>query len=247
VHLPFALNPGLEHPFLRQLPHVGEVQGGAFAAHDDLRGDTGRAAVEERFGRAFVVAAADAAAEREAGDDQHHQRRRGNADHRPQAHRPGAEVPHPLPGALPKAVGGGSGAPGVGAGVGAHLGHQPRAQLERRLGPLDALRQRVHRRRQPADLGLAALAALGVALQRRRLLGPERAQHVGGDLLLPALMARVAHAGLLAHASSSANSPRIFSKPNLMRPFTVPSGTPSIRAISDWLKPPKYASSITFD
>ena len=35
------------------------------------------------------------------------------------------------------------------------------------------------------------------------------------------------------HAIPSASSPRIFSRPNRIRPFTVPSGTFSIAAISD--------------
>ena len=37
----------------------------------------------------------------------------------------------------------------------------------------------------------------------------------------------------------SASVTRIFSKPNLIRPLTVPSGIPSIEAISACVKPPK--------
>ena len=76
-------------------------------------------------------------------------------------------------------------------------------------------------------------AAREVALELGRLVGLERAEHVGGDVVAPALVLG------LVHASPSASSPRIFSSPSRIRPFTVPSGTPSISAISEWLKPPK--------
>ena len=109
---------------------------------------------------------------------------------------------------------------------------RPRSS-RRRLDPLDRLGQQLHRRPQPLELGAALLAAGQVAFQLRRLARLQRAQQVGGDLVAPAVVS------VLAHVSPSASSPRIFSRPSRILPFTVPSGTPSMPAISEWLKPPK--------
>ena len=98
---------------------------------------------------------------------------------------------------------------------------------------LDRFRQRLHRGRQPAQLLLAALAVGEVPLEVGDLIAVEGADRVGGDFLEATVVL------VLVHASPSASSPRIFSKPNRIRPFTVPSGTFSMPAISDWLKPPK--------
>ena len=54
-----------------------------------------------------------------------------------------------------------------------------------------------------------------------------------GDFLEPACVL------VGVHAIPSASSARTFSRPRRIRPFTVPSGTFSMPAISDWLKPPK--------
>src|SRR5207253_6373164 len=107
------------------------------------------------------------------------------------------------------------------------------AQLLRHLQTLDRLRQRLQRRLQPAHLLAAMPAAFEVALEPCRLLGVQRAQHVGGEILAPATVFGT------AHANPSASSPRIFSNPSRIRPFTVPIGRLRIWAISEWLKPPK--------
>ena len=53
--------------------------------------------------------------------------------------------------------------------------------------------------------------------------------------------------GYAAHLGTSipreSKCPRIFCSPSLMRPFTVPSGSPRSSAISLWVYPEKYASS----
>lgn len=117
--------------------------------------------------------------------------------------------------------------------VGAHLRHQSLLQRGRRRLRIDRLGQGPHRGRQPAQLLLAALAALQVVLEVVDLAGVERAEREGDGFLEAAVVV------VRVHANPSANSPRIFSNPSLIRPFTVPSGTFSILAISDWLKPPK--------
>ena len=113
------------------------------------------------------------------------------------------------------------------AGVGASLLEDAEAELRRGLDPLHLLGQDLCRRLQPAQLGPALVAALDVALQVRGLGGVKCPQQVGGEIVAAALVIAV------GHASPSANSPRIFSKPSLIRPLTVPIGTPSIRAISE--------------
>ncbi len=75
--------------------------------------------------------------------------------------------------------------------------------------------------------------AFEVALQIRSLVARERAPHVGGEILAPACVIGC------VHASPSASSPRIFSKPSRILPFTVPIGRLRMREISEWLKPPK--------
>ncbi len=117
--------------------------------------------------------------------------------------------------------------------VRASVGEDPAAQSARRLVQRDALRQELRRGLEPAQLGAAFDAARRqMALERGRLLGVEGAEQIGGDLVATALVGG-------AHTSPSASSLRIFSRPRRILPLTVPSGSPSISAISEWLKPPK--------
>ena len=118
-------------------------------------------------------------------------------------------------------------------GVGADLLHHPAAEPGRRLEPLDRLRQDQRRRAQALELAPALLAPGEVPFEVRRLGRVECSQQVGGEVVAPGVVAR------LAHASPSATRPLILSSPSLILPFTVPSGTLSIVAISVWLKPPK--------
>ena len=61
----------------------------------------------------------------------------------------------------------------------------------------------------------------------------ESVEQVGGEILL------VAAVILAGHQTCSANRARIFSIPSRIRPFTVPSGIPSMSAICEWVSPPK--------
>ena len=77
-----------------------------------------------------------------------------------------------------------------------------------------------------------------------RLVGRQRPERVGGEVVAPlvAAVARSAHGSTPEGPSMpirSASASLIFSSPSRIRPFTVPSGIPSISAISEWLKPPK--------
>ncbi len=156
--LAFAFDPGLEHLVRRQLVDAGELQRAAVAFLDHLRGDPADLAFDECCAAAARAAVADLVAD-DAGD------------------RPAAR-PRPQPGAAQRAEP--AAAPAASrrraalrlAGVGPHLGHQrARAAAARRLLALDRLRQRLHRRLQPAHLLAAALAAFEVALELGRLLG----------------------------------------------------------------------------
>ena len=80
---------------------------------------------------------------------------------------------------------------------------------------------------------LALLAPRDMAFELSCFARLEGPQKVGRQIVAPAIVI------CLVHANPSASSPRIFSKPSRIRPFTVPSGTSSMVAISEWLKPPK--------
>ena len=79
----------------------------------------------------------------------------------------------------------------------------------------------------------AVLAPLQVPLDLLRLPRVQGPEHVGGEVVAPAAVISG------RHTSPSASSPRIFSNPSRILPFTVPIGKPRMRAISEWLKPPK--------
>src|SRR5690348_10099190 len=99
---------------------------------------------------------------------------------------------------------------------------------------------------QPGDLAErlhfpAALGASGeVYLEPRTLFGVEGAERVRRRELSPLVIGHDA-----PPTSSGASEPRSFSIAARMRVLTVPSGSCSSAAISVWLRPPKYASSIT--
>src|SRR5262249_54581832 len=86
----------------------------------------------------------------------------------------------------------------------------------------------------------AARALLQVSGDGARLLGIERAQRVERRQLAEAL-GPVGHSGSLVSAPSCLRSA---SMPRRMRVLTVPSGSSSTAAISAWVRPWKYASSI---
>src|SRR5204862_228824 len=81
------------------------------------------------------------------------------------------------------------------------------------------------------------LAALEVPLEVLRLRTAERPEREGGQVVRPAVVR------VFGHRIPCVNAARIFSRPRRILPFTVPRGTARISAISDWLKPPQYASS----
>ena len=96
---------------------------------------------------------------------------------------------------------------------------------------------------QLGRLGAARRAVGEVGLVGLALVLGQRVEHVGARGVLPALVIR-AH----VHASTAPceSASRIFLSPSRIRPFTVPTGASSMSAISTCVKPPKYASSITF-
>src|SRR5229473_1000483 len=87
----------------------------------------------------------------------------------------------------------------------------------------------------------AAHRALGqVCFELQALSRLEGAQRVGRGQRQPLM---VGHDSALDR--SGASEPRSFSIPARMRVFTVPNGSPSSVAISVWVRPSKYASSMT--
>ena len=121
------------------------------------------------------------------------------------------------------------------AGVGPHLGHQ-RARAAARGGSmaLDRLRQRLHRRLQPAHLLPAALAAFEVALELGRLArAPAR----------PACRRRGPRSSGCVRQRSCQSLRQL--APDLLQtqvasfPSRCPSAGRGCAAISEWLKPPK--------
>ena len=81
-------------------------------------------------------------------------------------------------------------------------------------------------------------ALVEVALEAGGLVLGQRAQHPGAERVGPLVVI----AGGRAHVdgiSSMRSWLRSFSRPSRIRPFTVPTGAPSISAISVWVKPPK--------
>ena len=62
-------------------------------------------------------------------------------------------------------------------------------------------------------------------------------EQVRAGIVAEAVVIRAGHA--ISPGLKPASWCRIFSSPSRIRPFTVPSGMPSISAIWLWLKPPK--------
>jgi glutamate synthase (NADPH/NADH) large chain len=92
-------------------------------------------------------------------------------------------------------------------------------------------------------VGPAGRSLTDAAFERRRVVAPQRPQRVGSEVVAQMLaIAPLAH-GKTSDGPSipirSANVTRIFSSPRRILPFTVPSGIPSISAISVCVKPPK--------
>ena len=122
--------------------------------------------------------------------------------------------------------------------------HQAAAQLGRRIERRHGRGQHVDRRGQPADPLATGFAAGDVLGDPVRLALVERVEHVGGEIVVPAYP-RVEVRSLMSPPEpisgviASASCTLIFSRPSRIRPLTVPSGMPSISAISEWLKPPK--------
>src|SRR5262249_54262191 len=116
--------------------------------------------------------------------------------------------------------------------------HHPLAELRRRLKLLPGLAENRARRGKGLELAGAARAARRGRLHFPRPIGLERAQRVG-DQFVPVRV--------FPDHRPSARFALILSIPRRIRPFTVPSGSFSISAISEWLKPPKNASRITRD
>ena len=120
-------------------------------------------------------------------------------------------------------------------------------EARRRLELLDRARQQVHGRLQPSQLDAAGLALGEMTFQLGSLAFLQGTERVRGQVAAVALVARglswvVAHRyapGTSSPGTPSARVALIFSRPRRIRPFTVPSGAPSISAISEWLKPPK--------
>src|SRR5262249_29212076 len=106
------------------------------------------------------------------------------------------------------------------------LCHHPLAKLGRRLELLDRLAEDGDRRHERRALAAAARAARRVRLHLSRLVALERAQRVG-DQFVPV--------GVSPDHRPSARVALILSIPSRIRPLTVPSGSLSISAISEWL------------
>ncbi len=102
--------------------------------------------------------------------------------------------------------------------------------------------QRVGDRLKPRHVCAAPSATVEVLAVAIDLLLLECREDIGSSLA--ALLAVAVESAHLNTASVSSR-PRIFSKPRRIRPLTVPIGRSSIVAISVWVKPPKYASSMT--
>src|SRR5690606_41377837 len=94
------------------------------------------------------------------------------------------------------------------------------------------------------ELVAALCATREVGLERRAFLARERVERVRvhGVELLARCFDGVAHRSSLFSASSS----RSFARPERMRVFTVPAGSPSRSAASESLLSAKYASSSAF-
>ena len=110
------------------------------------------------------------------------------------------------------------------------------AEADRRRS---ARRQLVGDGLQLGDFRAALRAAVEVLAEADQLLVLERTEDVrGGVRELRAVEVRFA----LAHVPTASQPwrwPRSLFSPRRMRPFTVPTGVPSIEAISRWVKPPK--------
>src|SRR5215218_6710353 len=126
-------------------------------------------------------------------------------------------------------------------GLGTDGRHQARLERSGRLHLRHRARERGRDRPQLLHVRPAALAAGQVTLQQLGLELRQRADHIGPDVLLVFLVAA------RVHATASPSPSRILSSASRILPLTVPSGMPSISAICEWVKPPKYASSTTFN
>src|SRR6185295_7964344 len=131
---------------------------------------------------------------------------------------------------------------------------RPRARRGRR--GRDALHQRVldhggRRLRQRGGEARERLLALAQGAHRLRIAGLQQGLETGALLSLePAQGVRRRQLADLvaihvAESLSPLSAPRSRSSPSRVRVFTVPSGSPSRVAISDWVSPSKNASSIT--
>ena len=132
----------------------------------------------------------------------------------------------------------------LGGGLGADGRHQLSLQPLRRANRLDRGGQQVDGGLQPQQVLGAALTAGQVVLHGLRLGAVEGTQRVGGQVVAHVLVLELGPAhGNTSEASwidiPSARLTRAFSRPSRIRPLTVPSGSPSMSAISEWLKPPK--------
>src|SRR3954466_3750888 len=114
--------------------------------------------------------------------------------------------------------------------VAMHLGHDAPPRLGRSLHLLPRPRQNGYGRPQRLELTRASSTRGSVCLDRPSLAPVEPAERVGDQVI---------SIRVLAGHSPSASVALILSMPRRMRPFTVPSGSFSISAISEWLKPPK--------
>src|SRR5204863_7041134 len=95
---------------------------------------------------------------------------------------------------------------------------------------------------QPLDLVAADRTGVEMAAEAGGLVAVQRAEDEGARVA-PAVALRAARIELgRAHAITSAGSlsaTRIFVSPRRMRPLIVPTGAPSMSAISLCVKPPK--------
>ena len=123
--------------------------------------------------------------------------------------------------------------------------HQARAQRGRRVLGGHRGGQHVDGGGEPAQ-ALRAAVALGEVVgdhagsrarraRRARRRRGRRRQRAPCSSAVAHDIPPSAVSGVIASASWA----RIFSRPSRIRPLTVPSGIPSISAISEWLKPPK--------
>ncbi len=129
--------------------------------------------------------------------------------------------------------------PAAGRKVGGGGRHDPALQAVGWLDDRDDLGEGRDHGAELRDLGMAVRVRGQVRPDRRRLIGFEGVEDVGGRKLADLVTGQVAHGVEVAHVDPTSSDRRIASRPRRIRLLTVPSGVPVRSAISCWVRPPK--------